>query len=161
SASETVPNQTPPPQQDLRSLSFQQALPHISRLMEDPRVVEDLVKMKQEQVRLEKQLWEEREVISKSHEEKVKVAMNKTKLIGASLSKHDAELMSDAFRMELRKFDAERVLPTWDRLVRDQQMRLEALRIPTMFITNDAGDTEKQRLVMQVVEGILPTSGAT
>jgi len=50
--------------------------------------------------------------------------------------------MSDAFRTELRKFDAERVLPAWDGLVRGQQARLEALKVPTMFVTNDAGDTE-------------------
>lgn len=31
--------------QDLRGLSFQQALPHISRLMEDPHVVESLTKV--------------------------------------------------------------------------------------------------------------------
>ena len=87
--------------------------------------------------------------------------------------------MSDSFRMELRKFDAERVLPAWDGLVRGQQTRLEALKVPTMFVTNDAGDVEvrisdisfvvhphatrscwqKQRKVMHVLEGILPTSG--
>jgi hypothetical protein len=50
--------------------------------------------------------------------------------------------MSDAFRTELRKFDAERVLPAWDGLVRSQQARLEALKIPTMFVTNEAGDVE-------------------
>jgi hypothetical protein len=33
------------PLQDIRSLSFQQALPHISRLMEDPRVIESLSKV--------------------------------------------------------------------------------------------------------------------
>jgi hypothetical protein len=33
------------PAQDIRALSFQQALPHISRLMEDPHVVESLSKV--------------------------------------------------------------------------------------------------------------------
>ena len=33
------------PLQDIRSLSFQQALPHVSRLMEDPRVIESLNKV--------------------------------------------------------------------------------------------------------------------
>jgi len=50
--------------------------------------------------------------------------------------------MSDTFRTELRKFDAERVLPAWDRLVRSQQARLEALKVPTVFVTNDASDAE-------------------
>ena len=50
--------------------------------------------------------------------------------------------MSDAFRTELRKFDAERVLPAWDGLVRSQQARLEVLNVPTMFVTDDANDAE-------------------
>jgi hypothetical protein len=33
------------PQQDMRTLSFQQALPHISRLMEDPLVAKELMKV--------------------------------------------------------------------------------------------------------------------
>ncbi|KAH9962387.1 hypothetical protein BC827DRAFT_1093537, partial [Russula dissimulans] len=156
--------------QDIRALSFQQALPHISRLMEDPHVVESLTKMKEEQDKLERQLWEEREDIRKGHEEKVTVAKNKyatcrtclsrddpfsrAKMIGVGMSKQEAQLMSDAFRMELRKFDAERVLPAWDSLVRGQQARLEALKVPTMYVTNDAGQAEKQRRVVHVLEGI-------
>ena len=50
--------------------------------------------------------------------------------------------MSDAFRTELRRFDAERALPAWDGLVRSQQARLEALKVPTMFVTDDAHDAE-------------------
>jgi hypothetical protein len=50
--------------------------------------------------------------------------------------------MSDAFLRELKKFDTERALPAWDSLVRGQQARLEALKVPTMFVTNDAGDVE-------------------
>jgi hypothetical protein len=33
------------PQQDIRTLSFHQALPHISQRMEDPHVVENLTKV--------------------------------------------------------------------------------------------------------------------
>lgn len=91
--------------------------------------------------------------------------------------------MSDVFRTELRRFDAERVLPAWDGLVRGQQARLEALKVPTMFVTNDVGDIEvrvpylstyaqhgrsrphakhpfiqKQRRVAHVLEDILSTS---
>jgi hypothetical protein len=88
--------------------------------------------------------------------------------------------MSDAFRTELRKFDSERVRSAWDGLVRGQQARLEALKVPTMFVTDDAGDVEvrktrvhvefgvltqdnpfyqKQRRVMHVLESVLSTSG--
>jgi ribosome-binding factor A len=65
--------------------------------MEDPHVVENLtrvtnislihdfrfhfyvffLKMKEEQDKLEKRLWEEREVIRRSHEEKARVAKTK------------------------------------------------------------------------------------
>jgi hypothetical protein len=50
--------------------------------------------------------------------------------------------LSDGFQKELRKFDVERVLPAWDGLVRGQQARLEALEVPTMFVTSEAGDVE-------------------
>jgi len=143
------------PQQDNRTLSFHQALPHISQLMEDPHVVENLTRMKEEQDKLEKQLWEEREAIRRSHEEKARVAKTKVKMIGIDLSKQEAQLMSDNFRKELRKFDVERVLPAWDALARGQQARLESLKVPTMFVTGEIGDVEKQRRVVNVLEGIL------
>lgn len=118
-------------------------------------MVEDLTKMKEEQDKLEKQLWEGREVIRRSHEEKVRVAKTKAKMIGVDLSKQEAQLMSDNFQKELRKFDVERALPAWDALVRGQQARLEALKVPTMFVTSETGDVEKQRRVVNVLEGIL------
>jgi hypothetical protein len=126
--------------------------------MEDPHVVESLTKMKEEQDKLEKRLWEEREGIRRSYEEKVKVAKTKANMIGVGLSKHEAQALSDSFQKELRKFDAEQVLPAWDGLVRGQQARLEALKVPTMFVTTEAGDVEKQRRVVHVLEGILSTS---
>ena len=65
--------------------------------------------MKEEQDKLEKQLWEERENIRRSHEEKVKVAKDKyanqssiflfsyrssfrAKMIGVGLSKQEAQV---------------------------------------------------------------------
>ncbi|KAI9449647.1 hypothetical protein BJY52DRAFT_229432 [Lactarius psammicola] len=156
----TSSDRTPPPRLDVRTLSFQQSLAHISRLGEDQNVIAELVKMKQEQDKLEKQLWEERQGIQKSHEKKVKVETTKAKMIGVDLSERERKSMSDAFQKELRKFDAERVLPAWDGLVRGQQARLEALKVPTMFVTNNPSDMEKQRRVVNVLEGILPVSGA-
>jgi hypothetical protein len=50
--------------------------------------------------------------------------------------------MSDNFRKELRNFDVERALPAWDALVQGQQARLEALKVPTMFVTSETGDVE-------------------
>lgn len=51
-------------------------------------------------------------------------------------------MMSDAFRQELRKFDAQRVLHAWDSLVAKQQARLEALGVPAMFPTTSNADRE-------------------
>jgi hypothetical protein len=61
--------------------------------------------------------------------------------------------MSDTFRNELRKFDAQRVLPAWDGLVREQQSRLEALKVPTMFVTDDADDTEVRFFISRISRG--------
>ncbi|KAI0260957.1 hypothetical protein BC834DRAFT_898243 [Gloeopeniophorella convolvens] len=155
-----LPDEPVHPKANTRALSFQQALPHISRLLEDPGVMDTLITLKQEQDKLEKQLWEERQAIQRRHEEKVKVARNRAAMIKVPLSKHDAELMSDAFHSELKKFDAERVLSAWDGLVQGQQAHLEALGIPTMFVTTDTGDLDKQRRVMHVLEGVLPADGA-
>ena len=71
--------------------------------------------MKQEQDKLEKQLWEEREGVRKSHEEKVEVAKTKcasnpllpspyqpsyrARMIGAGLSKLDAEVIDLALQL--------------------------------------------------------------
>lgn len=54
-------------------------------------------------------------------------------------------MMSDAFRQELRKFDAQRVLPAWDGLVAKQQAKLEALGIPSMFPATLKSDREVSR----------------
>ncbi|TFY78100.1 hypothetical protein EWM64_g5910 [Hericium alpestre] len=112
--------------------------------------------MKREQDQLEKKLWEERQAIKKKHEEKVKVAKTKASMVGAGgLSKHEADMFSDAVRKELQKFDAERAVPAWDGLVAKQQAVLEALAVPTMFVTSSTSDVEKQQRVMQVLQNVV------
>jgi len=81
-------------------------------------------------------------------------------------------MMADKFRIELHKFDVERVLFAWDGLIAKQQTALFALGVPTMFVTavnpdrtvsislvlisNLPGNTalQKQQKVMQILEGI-------
>ncbi|TFY60271.1 hypothetical protein EVG20_g7480 [Dentipellis fragilis] len=145
--------------QDLRSLTFQQALPHLVKLAEDPSFVEAVTKMKQDQERLEQRLWDERESLKKTHEEKVKLAKTKASLVGACLSKHEADMLSDGFRRELKKFDAERAIPAWDGLIGKQQTVLEALGVPSMFPTSSRAEREKQQRVMQVVQGVVGGDG--
>jgi hypothetical protein len=51
-------------------------------------------------------------------------------------------MLNDAFRKELRKFDAERVLFAWDGLLQKQQSTLESLGVPTMFPSDLRADRE-------------------
>jgi hypothetical protein len=51
-------------------------------------------------------------------------------------------MLNDAFRKELHKFDAERVLFAWDGLLQKQQVTLEGLGVPTMFPSDLRVDRE-------------------
>ncbi|KAJ6627411.1 hypothetical protein B0H10DRAFT_1994408 [Mycena sp. CBHHK59/15] len=141
--------------EDVRSLTFQQALPRLAQLSEDPDVRSTIEELRKEQDELERQLLRERDAIRTKYEEKVKVAKTRATMIGTSLSKHEAEMLSQAFEKELRRFDAERVLPAWDGLVTSQQAALAQRRIPTMFPTTVKNDRERQQRVIQVLEGIV------
>ncbi|KAJ7783419.1 hypothetical protein B0H14DRAFT_3507124 [Mycena olivaceomarginata] len=141
---------TPPPPappaatEDVRSLTFQQALPRLAQLSDDPAVVSTIQRLKQEQDKLERELWAERTAIRAKYEEKVKVAKVKATLIGAGtgLSKHEADMLVQAYERELARFDRERALPAWDGLVTSQQAALAQLRVPTMFPTAVKGSRE-------------------
>ncbi|KAG1847537.1 hypothetical protein DFJ58DRAFT_906879 [Suillus subalutaceus] len=138
-----------------RMMSFQQALPHLTRLAESADLVAAVAHLREEQKDLERQLWEERLAIHRKHENKVKVTQTKAALIGGGISQHEADMLNDAFRKELQKFDAERVLFAWDGLLQKQQSTLEGLGVPTMFPSDLRADREKQQRVVQVLEGIV------
>ncbi|KAF7433109.1 hypothetical protein PC9H_005057 [Pleurotus ostreatus] len=143
------------PNPELKSYSFLQALPILAQMSENRDFVDALVKLKGDQDELERRLWNERASIRKKYEDKVKVARTKANMIGAGLSKHDADMMSTAYKNELRKFDLERVLPAWDGLLSNQQTALASLGVPTMFATTAKATRERQQKVMQVLEGLL------
>lgn len=83
-------------------------------------------------------------------------------MVGAGLSKHEADvnilwsqysvihsaelvtiqMMSTAFRKELHQFDVERALVAWDGMIAKQQMALEVLAVPTMFVSSSTSDME-------------------
>jgi len=112
--------------------------------------------MKDEQDAVERQLWEDRRAIHKKYEEKVKIATNKANMISdGKISKHEADMLQAAFKKDLDKFDRERVLLAWDGLISKQQAILAQHDVPTMFMTNDGADRERQQRVMQVLEGII------
>jgi len=104
---------------------------------------------------VERELWQERSAIRAKYEEKVKVAKTRATMIGTGLSQHEAEMLSQAYEKDLKRFDAERVLPAWDGLVTSQQAALAQLKIPTMFPTAVKNDRERQQRVIQVLEGIV------
>ncbi|KAJ7162623.1 hypothetical protein C8R43DRAFT_1086492 [Mycena crocata] len=146
--------------EDVRSLTFQQALPRLAQLSDSAVVVSTIEKLKQEQDKIEQELWQERTAIRIKYEERVKVARTKATMIGTGLSKHEAEMLSHAYEKELKRFDAERVLPAWDGLVTSQQAALAQLKVPTMFPTAVKTDRERQQRVIQVLEGIVGPGGA-
>lgn len=76
-------------------------------------------------------------------------------MTGAELSKHEVDMFNEAFRREVQKFDTERVLVAWDALAEKQQAALETLGVPTMFRTGSKENLEKQRKIMQVLEGLI------
>ncbi|KAG2159060.1 uncharacterized protein EDB93DRAFT_1283722 [Suillus bovinus] len=141
--------------QNPRMMSFQQALPHLTQLAESTDFVAAVAHLREEQTDLERQLWEERLAIHRKHENKVKVTQTKAALIGGGISQYEADMLNDAFRKELQKFDAERVLFAWDGLLQKQQSALEGLGVPTMFASDLRVDREKQQRVIQVLEGIM------
>ncbi|KAH9918146.1 uncharacterized protein B0H18DRAFT_1086887 [Fomitopsis serialis] len=144
------------PNEDLRNLTFQQALPHLAQLAEDAGFVDAISTIRKEQADLERRLWDERAAILRKHEEKVKVARTKATLVGGTgLTQYEADVMSDAFRQELRKFDAQRVLPAWDGLVAKQQAKLEALGVPAMFSTTSGADRQVSMMASTIAKGVL------
>ncbi|KAF7331754.1 hypothetical protein MKEN_00055200 [Mycena kentingensis (nom. inval.)] len=145
------------PPKDVRHLSFQHALPLLAEL--PPDVLSALSRLKQDQDKMERDLWSERNAIRAKYESKVDIAKHKAVLIGANgVSKHEAEMLSRAYEKELDRFDAERALPAWDALITRQQTTMLELGIPTMFQTTEKQDRERQQKVVQVVESII--SGA-
>lgn len=51
-------------------------------------------------------------------------------------------MLVQAYERELKRFDAERVLPAWDGLVTSQQAALAQLKIPTIYPTAVKADRE-------------------
>ncbi|KAF7980885.1 hypothetical protein HWV62_36057 [Athelia sp. TMB] len=134
--------------QDRRAFTFQQSLPHLAQLSEDPGIISALSEMRNQQNELERRLMDERSSIQRKHEEKVKVAQAKAKILGSGLSQHEATMLSDAYRHELAKFDKERVLVAWDGLTAKQQAALEKMGVPTMFVT----DVKTHREVNEITQ---------
>ncbi|KAF9481995.1 hypothetical protein BDN70DRAFT_485230 [Pholiota conissans] len=123
-----------------KNLTFVQSLPILSELGEDPGFVSAIKKMKDDQNRLERRLWEDREAIYAKYQDKIKVTQTKAQMIGTPVSQHEINMIMDAFNKEIFRFDRERILPAWDGLVSRQQNELGQMTVPTMFVTTDVQD---------------------
>ncbi|KAK1224574.1 hypothetical protein PQX77_012528 [Marasmius sp. AFHP31] len=141
--------------QDTRHYTFQQSLPLLAELAARKDLVEALVSMKKSQDTLERQLLEERQSIRKKYDQRIKDASVKARLIGTGLSSHEARMLNDSYKQQLKKFDRERAISAWESLVAKQQEDLLALGVPTMFLTSNRSDRETQQKVSQVLEGLI------
>ncbi|KAF9451997.1 hypothetical protein P691DRAFT_756746 [Macrolepiota fuliginosa MF-IS2] len=140
--------------QDIRLLDFDESMPLLLRLSRETSFIDEMKKIKQDQDTLERQLWDERQAIHKEYEDKLKAAKTKC----ASISRHEAEMLVDAHKKELRRFDRDRALPAWDSLVSRQQAKLQRLQVPTMHITSDPSVRELQQRVIQLLTSIMGPS---
>lgn len=138
----------------VRNMNFTQALPIIANLASNDSVLQRLKKIREQQNSTERQLWEERNQIIKSQEEKIRVAQTKAAIIGVDMSEKEVQSLQASFIEDLRKFDLERILPAWDSLVASQQRALEEIGVPGIFPTKNKMEREKQQRIIQVLEGL-------
>ncbi|KAH7102989.1 hypothetical protein BKA62DRAFT_698253 [Auriculariales sp. MPI-PUGE-AT-0066] len=135
-------------------MTFGQALPHLSVLGEDERVIKALEKIRKDQHEFERKVVEERGDILRQQHEKVDKERKMMKLTGTGINQLSAESMNRKFEQELNSFDM-RALRQWEGLVAKQQTTLEDLGVPTMFQTSLQSDRDRQQRVIQVLEGIM------
>jgi len=140
---------------DLRKLTYQQALPYLARLSEDPTFRAVFLKLQGDQKLTEQILWDERTTITTTFEEKMKLASVKARISGIALSSNEIQRIQVAHCSALEKHLTERVRPAWDGLVSKHQSEMERLGVPTMFVTQDRVDRERQQKVMSVLENIM------
>ncbi|KAL7416992.1 hypothetical protein BDY24DRAFT_411769 [Mrakia frigida] len=138
---------------DLKALSFPQSLPYLAQLAEDPEFISKLNQMKDEQDRLEKSLWKEREAMIKESKSNVEKAKSVALVSGQKdLSPFEKKALVSKLEQQLQRFHTSRLLPQWDALLRKQQVALEALGVPTM---GAGGDRDRQRRVVAALEGMV------
>ncbi|KAF7776122.1 hypothetical protein Agabi119p4_4515 [Agaricus bisporus var. burnettii] len=145
-------------EKDLRFVDLDDAMPILLRLSREPSFIDEIKKIKQDQDALERQLWEERRNIHRKYEDKLKAAQTKANIIGVNVSKHESDMIVDAHKKEIRKFDTNRALSAWDSLVSQQQLKLQKLKVPTMHITTESPARELQQRVLQVLISIIGPS---
>ena len=52
------------------------------------------------------------------------------------------QMLVDAHKKDLQKFDRDRALPAWDSLLSQQQVKLQQLQVPAMHITSESAKRE-------------------
>ncbi|KAK9893647.1 hypothetical protein P389DRAFT_207116 [Cystobasidium minutum MCA 4210] len=145
------PSASQAPQQDIRKLTYAQALPIISRLASDEVFLEALQELKSNQETFELSLLDERNRAKAELERQLKKARE-----AAAISGTQYERISKLLNATMTKFD-KAALTRWDNLMRDQQARLEQLGVPCFYVLKnpDPVAQERQRRVMETLTTLL------
>ncbi|KAH8830549.1 hypothetical protein DL96DRAFT_1707366 [Flagelloscypha sp. PMI_526] len=126
----SAPPGRPPFYRTPTSTSFSEAFSTIASKASDPAFAQAIGALKEQQNTLEQQLWKERMEIRQKFMAKIELAKKRAEIINVSITQHEAETLQSNYRMELQKFDKERVLTTWKARISLQKDVLESLGVP-------------------------------
>ncbi|CCA71236.1 hypothetical protein PIIN_05174 [Serendipita indica DSM 11827] len=139
-------------------VSFGEALQIVTRLVErKPGILDHLREIREEQNRLERTFWANRDRIIESQKAQVKELKTKVAMTGP-LGPREVEKQKAQFEGELRTLEVDEFLPAWDRLRRRQQSTLQRMGIPYMHETEDEEEQKKQKRLISVLEGWLDSA---
>ncbi|KAG9101084.1 hypothetical protein FS749_010490 [Ceratobasidium sp. UAMH 11750] len=145
------PGPSESPNLDLRYMTVQQALPHISRLVQRVDFREKIKKMQDMQNQLEQSLYSDQQGVMKRHEERIAYAQNRANIIGVPISDQENQGLASQLSEDLKKFHLSRVLVAWDAQRTKQQSQMEALGVPCMFVTSEPAALQRQQKVLRIL----------
>ncbi|CAE7114495.1 unnamed protein product [Rhizoctonia solani] len=143
-----IPEASP---EHLRSMTVQQALPHIAKLTQRAEVREMVKLLQARQNKLEQSLSETQQVTMQKHEQRVAYAKNKANIVGVPLSEKEMQDLDSQLAEDLKKFHTNHVLLLWDYQRTKQQTQLESLGVPCMFETSDPAAVQRQQKVLRII----------
>ncbi|QRV87595.1 DiGeorge syndrome critical region 6 (DGCR6) protein [Ceratobasidium sp. AG-Ba] len=140
-----------PPALNLRYMTVQQALPHISKLVQGAEFRDKIKRMQDRQNLLEQSLYSDQQEVLTKHEERVGYARNRATIIGVPLSDKENEELASQLAADLKKFHQGRLLVAWDAQRTKQQKEMEALGVPCMFVTSEQAAIQRQQKVLRIL----------
>ncbi|CAE6409363.1 unnamed protein product [Rhizoctonia solani] len=136
---------------DVRFMTVQQALPHISKLAQRAEIRDKVKKIQEAQNQLEQSLYASQQGVMKKHEQRVTYAKNKANIVGVSLSDKEIQDLDSQLTEDLKKFHKNQVLVSWDAQRTKQQKQLESLGLPCIFVTSDPAALQRQQKVLRIL----------